>query len=322
MHKESVSVVVPVYNEAENLQLLNESINKALEKLNRAWEIVYVDDGSKDNSYSLLTLFATDKRVKVIKLNRNFGQSSAIAAGVQFSSHEIIILLDADLQNDPEDIPLLLDKIDSGYDVVSGWRKKRADPFFSRRLPSIAANWLISKLTGIYLHDYGCTLKAYRKKFISQFRLYGEMHRLIPAYLAWNGAKIIETVVQHHPRKKGKSKYGLNRIFKVVLDLLTTKFLLGYFSKPSYIFGGLGLILFSLGIVCGIIVLINKFAHGIFAYRQPLLLLSMFLGMVGIQFIAIGLLAELIVRTFYESGERKPYVLQTTLNLKTHNEGE
>ncbi|MFA5857999.1 MAG: glycosyltransferase family 2 protein [Elusimicrobiota bacterium] len=316
----AISVVVPVYNEVQSVVTLNDEIVNVLNSIKQEYEIIYIDDGSTDSSYdSLKKIAAVNHRVKVIKFTRNFGQSAALSAGVGFAKYEIVVTLDADLQNDPRDIPLLLEKLEYGYDLVSGWRKKRYDPFLTRKLPSVIANIIIRMVTGVKLHDFGCTLKAYRKKFLVNIKIYGEMHRLLPAYLSAYGAKITEVVVNHRSREYGKSKYGLTRTFKVLLDLLTTKFMLGYSSKPSYILGGWGLFLCISGCICGAVVLVNKFMYNIYAYKQPLLWLAMFLGIIGTQFIAFGLLAELVVRMYYSSENKNSYMIDTIISNNDAN---
>ncbi|MCX8124635.1 MAG: glycosyltransferase family 2 protein, partial [Spirochaetes bacterium] len=240
--KPYLSIVLPVYNEEENILPQYEHIVDAMKKTKYTYEIVFVDDGSTDNSFALLEQIAKkDKRVHVVQFRRNFGQTAAMAAGIEYSKGDIIIFMDSDLQNDANDIPLLVQKIEEGYDVVSGWRKNRQDKLLSRKIPSRIANWLIAKVTGVYLHDLGCSLKAYRGEIIRQVNLYGEMHRFIPVHASWIGASIVEVPVQHHPRKFGKSKYGIKRTFKVLLDLATVKFMGSYSTKPNYIFGGIGL---------------------------------------------------------------------------------
>ncbi len=261
-----LSIVIPVYNENENLPLLHSAIQQALCGLqNLAWEVVYVDDGSPDGSLQVLEKMAADdpQHARVVAFRRNFGQTAAIAAGIDHSQGEMMILLDADLQNDPADIPMMLEKIDQGYDVVSGWRVNRQDTFLTRVLPSSMANWLISTVTGVHLHDYGCTLKAYRREVITGFRLYGEMHRFIPAYANSVGARMIEMPVHHHPRRFGKAKYGLTRTFKVVLDLFTVKFLISYANKPIYLFGGTGIFLIILSAITLFFLLVRRVAMGI-----------------------------------------------------------
>lgn len=312
-----VSVIIPVYNEEENISRLVTELLEVLNSLNKKFEIIFIDDGSSDSSFSRLSVFAAQHPfIKLIRFTRNFGQTAALAAGISQAGGDILILSDADLQNNPQDIPNLLTKLAEGYDVVSGWRKNRQDPFFKRRLPSQIANKVISWITGVHLHDYGCTLKAYRSEFLKNIKLYGEMHRFLPAYLAWLGAKIAEIEVRHRPRQWGKSKYGLERTFKIILDLMTVKFFGSFLSKPIYPFGGLGVILMGGGIVCGVITLIEKYAFGIWAHRNPLLLLAIFLFIVGLQFIMLGLLAEILIRTYYEAKGQPPYQIKETVNIK------
>lgn len=304
-----VSIVVPVYNEVDNVPLLGEALIAALQGIE--YEILFVDDGSTDGSLDALQelVDAHPETVRVIEFRRNFGQTAAMAAGIDNSSGEIIVTLDADLQNDPADIPMLLEKIDEGYDVVSGWRIKRKDNIL-RRLPSQIANWIISKVTGVDLHDYGCTLKAYRREVLEGFHLYGEMHRFIPAYAGWVGAKIIEVPVQHHPRKYGQAKYGLERTAKVILDLFTVKFLISYSSKPIYLFGGAGLFLIAVSILDLLVLIIRRLTLGEHLIRSPLLLMSVMLFILGFQSILMGLIAELMVRTYYESQSKATYSIR------------
>ena len=308
----TVSIVIPVYDEADNLLPLHMKLVEAGAALGRPIEIVYVDDGSRDASFArLMAIAENDARMTVIRFRRNFGQTAAIAAGVTEARGQVIVLLDADLQNDPADIPALVKKIDEGYDVVSGWRRQRRDPFLSRGLPSMVANWLISRATGVPLHDYGCTLKAYRSDVVKNIALYGEMHRLIPVYAAWVGARITEVPVRHYPRAHGRSKYGgWARTFKVILDLITAMFLGGYGTKPIYLFGGVAVSLCAAGVIFGAIVLYEKYALGIFAHRNPLLLLAAFVFLLGVQSLMMGLLAELGVRTYHESQHKPVYFVR------------
>jgi glycosyltransferase involved in cell wall biosynthesis len=303
-----LSLVVPVYNEEQNLPLLFDAITKSLELLGRAWEVIFVDDGSRDKSAEALqSLHTRDPlHVRVIEFRRNFGQTAAIAAGIDHARGDVIILLDADLQNDPADIPMMLAKLDEGYDLVSGWRRKRKDNALTRNLPSQLANGLISSVTGVRLHDYGCTLKAYRRDVLEGFKLYGEMHRFIPVFAHSVGARIAEVVVNHHPRKFGKAKYGLERTLKVVLDLFTVKFLLSYSSKPIYLFGGAGLALTFLGLADLLYLFVRRF-WGIPASTSPLLLVGIMFAIMGFQSILMGLIAELLVRTYHESQSKPTY---------------
>jgi glycosyltransferase involved in cell wall biosynthesis len=308
----NVSIVIPVYNEVENIPLLGEALFEAMQGFD--FEVLFVDDGSTDESVEALEKIANDHpdRVKVIEFRRNFGQTAAMAAGIDNSSGEIIVTLDADLQNDPADIPKLLEKIDEGYDVVSGWRVDRKDNLI-RRLPSQVANWLISRVTGVSLHDYGCTLKAYRREVLEGFHLYGEMHRFIPAYAGWVGAKIFEVPVRHHARKFGQAKYGLERTAKVILDLFTVKFLISYSSKPIYLFGGTGLFLISLSFLDLLVLIIRRLTLDEHMIRSPLLLMSVMLFILGFQSILMGLIAELMVRTYYESQSKATYSIRRIL---------
>ncbi|MBN2676977.1 MAG: glycosyltransferase family 2 protein [Anaerolineaceae bacterium] len=313
-----LSVVIPVFNEAESIHLLHQTIHKALKAVKYSWEMILIDDGSQDESPQVLEDLALKdpKFVKVILLRRNFGQTTALAAGIDHASGDIIVLIDADLQNDPEDIPAMVTKIDEGYDVVSGWRFDRKDTFLFRILPSRIANGLISWVTGVHLHDYGCTLKAYRRDILSGFRLYGEMHRFIPAYAGSVGAKIIEVQVNHHPRKYGKAKYGLERITKVILDLMTVKFLSSYASKPNYLFGGIGLVLMAISAIIVLFLVINRLIAGEHIVRSPLLQMSVMLFILGGQSILLGLIAELLVRTYHESQKKATYTIRKVINLK------
>jgi glycosyltransferase involved in cell wall biosynthesis len=311
-----LSIVIPVYNEVESLPFLQQAIFTALSGLtDLVWEVVYVDDGSKDGSADKLAeLAAADpEHTRVVELRRNFGQTAAIAAGIDFAQGEVIAMLDADLQNDPADIPMLLEKIDQGYDVVSGWRVDRQDTFVTRTLPSRAANWLISTVTGVHLHDYGCTLKAYRREVLTGFRLYGEMHRFIPAYAYSVGAKITEVPVHHHARKYGKTKYGLTRTLKVILDLLTVKFLISYANKPIYLFGGAGMILITASFLLLLFLAIRKFTTHINILPSPLFQIGVMFMILGFQSILMGLIAELLVRTYHESQAKPTYTIRKVI---------
>jgi len=312
------SVVIPVFNEAENLKELYERLRSSMNLLSSDYEIIFVDDGSTDKSMEVMNHIAgQDTRVKILQLARNFGQTAALSAGIKYATGDIVILMDADLQNDPADIPRLVEKLKEGYDLVSGWRKQRKDPFFTRALPSMLANFLISSITGIKLHDFGCTLKAYRRSLLGDINLYGEMHRLIPVYAAWRGARITEVVVTHHPRVAGTSKYGLGRIFKVVLDLITAYFFSSFSTKPIHFFGGLGLLLTLGGVLSGIVVLVEKYyLPDAPAHRNPLLLLAVFLFLVGFQMVMIGLLAEILIRTYFEVQDKPTYIIRSKVNFK------
>jgi len=309
-----LSVVVPLLDEQDNLQLLYDQIKRALEGRYH-YEILFVDDGSTDGSFRVLKdLHASDPRVRVIRFRRNFGQTAALSAGFARARGDVVVAMDADLQNDPADIPMLVSKLDEGYDVVSGWRKKRYDKALTRRLPSKMANCVISKITGVRLHDFGCTLKAYRREVLAETRLYGEMHRFIPALASWSGAKVTECVVNHRPRTAGKAKYGLERTLKVVLDLITIKFLGSFSTKPIYIFGGLGVVSAWAAFMLGLVVVYQKLFSNFAMNRNPLLLLTAVLMITTVQFILMGLLAELLVRTYHESQNRPTYVIREVLD--------
>jgi glycosyltransferase involved in cell wall biosynthesis len=308
-----LSIVIPVYNEVENLPLLDQAIREAIQ--DRAYEVIFVNDGSDDGSTEALEeLVALDpEHNRVIEFRRNFGQTAAIAAGIDHAQGDVIVTLDADMQNDPADIPMLIEKIDEGYDLVSGWRVDRQDRL-SRRIPSQIANRLISWITGVRLHDYGCTLKAYRREVLEGFHLYGEMHRFIPAYAGYVGAKIIEVPVRHHARRFGKAKYGLERTLKVILDLFTVKFLTSYSNKPIYLFGGAGLVLILLSMLDLIVLVVRRLVLDEHMIRSPLLLMAVMLFTLGFQSILLGLLAELMVRTYYESQAKPTYSIRRVID--------
>jgi glycosyltransferase involved in cell wall biosynthesis len=306
-----LSIIIPVFNELETLSPLYDRLNQSLKPWKSSCEILFINDGSSDgSSEELQRLAALDQRVRVLEFVRNFGQTAAIAAGFDYARGEIIIPLDADLQNDPQDIPRIMEKLEEGYDVVNCWRQDRKDPWLTRVLPSHLANRLISWISGVRLNDYGCTLKGYRRDIVRHIRLYGEMHRFIPIFASWAGARVTEIPVHHHPRRSGKSKYGISRTIKVLLDLITVKFLGSYSTKPMYLFGGLGLLSFLGGSLLSAITLYQKFFEAVKAHRNPLLLLSIFLFTAGIQFILFGLVAELIVRTYHESQDKPIYILK------------
>ena len=315
-----VSVVVPLLDEQDNIGPLYEQINQALAD-EHSYEIIFVDDGSGDESFTVLEkLHKADAKVRVIRFRRNFGQTAALAAGFAHAHGQIIIAMDADLQNDPADIPRMIAKLDEGFDVVSGWRKKRHDHVLTRLLPSKIANWLISKITGVKLHDYGCTLKAYRSEVLAETKLYGEMHRFIPALASWSGANIAEMVVNHRPRTAGEAKYGLGRTWKVVLDLITVKFLGSFSTKPIYIFGSLGLLSAAGSILLGLTVIYQKVNFKTDMSGNPLLILTAVFIIATIQFILMGLLAELLVRTYHESQNRPTYVIKDILEATDRKE--
>lgn len=312
-----LSIVVPLYNEAENLGELYREIKASCEKLSKTYEIIFVDDGSQDQSCEILRdINKKDEKVKIIRLRKNFGQTSALSAGFDYAKGDVVISLDADLQNDPEDFHVLLEKIEEGYDIVSGWRQQRKDNFLTRRFPSLIANWLISLITGVKLHDYGCTLKAFRKNVIKNIHLYGELHRFIPAIASTMGVSIAEVEVNHRARRHGKSKYSVFRFTKVIFDLLTVKFLLSYSTRPLQIFGFFGLISGMAGFIIGLYLsyerLILKQAIG----GRPLLLLAILLMVIGIQFISLGLLAEIMVRAYHESAEKKIYFIREIIDAE------
>ncbi len=311
-----LSIVIPVYNEEKNLPLLFDALLQAMHDYKKNWEIVFVDDGSSDQSMHVLEelISSHPQRVQVVELRRNFGQTAAIAAGIDYAQGDIIVMMDADMQNDPIDIPMMLEKIDEGYDVVSGWRKDRKDTFINRTLPSRIANGLISRVTGLFLHDYGCTLKAYRRDVITGFRLYGEMHRFIPVYANRFGARIIEVPVHHHPRKFGKTKYGLERTIKVLLDLFTVKFLISYSSKPIYLFGGAGILMMSFSAIVLLYLFIRRVWFFVGVTQSPLFLISAIAALMGFQSILMGLIAELLIRTYHESQGKPIYNVKKVLN--------
>jgi len=303
-----VSVVITIYNEEDNLPELYEKLSKTLSSLKMNSEIVFVDDGSTDRSFSILAaLNKKDKRVRVVRLRRNFGKSAALKAGFNYTKGDIIITMDGDLQDDPADIPLFLAKIEEGYDMVNGWRADRKDPFVSKKLPSKFSNWLASRVTGVRMHDFGSPLKAFRPEVIKGIDLYGEMHRYLPALASWMGASIGEIKVKHYPRQHGKSKYGITRLIRGFFDLMTVKFLMSYSSKPLQLFGLPGLISFFAGVIIGIYLVLEKFLSGITLGDRPLLLLSILLIVLGVQFIMIGLLGEMTARIYYEAQEKPIY---------------
>ncbi len=314
-----LSVVIPVLNEAENLAPLYSRLIAVLTKTGKSYEIIFVDDGSTDSSFeNLRKLQKQDEDLRVIRLRRNFGQSAAFSAGFDCARGDIIVTMDADLQNDPADIPNLLKKLEDGCDVVSGWRINRTDGYLTRQLPSRIANFLISMITEVKLHDYGCSLKAYKREVAKNIKLYGEMHRFIPALASWMGITVGEIPVSHAPRRYGKSKYGIMRAVRVLLDLMTVKFLLGYSTRPIQIFGLLGGIFFSLGLFIGAYLSVLKIFFGHPLRDRPLLLLSILLVIFGVQLITMGLLGELVVRSYYESQNKPTYMVKEFLGI-THD---
>jgi len=313
--KTELSLVIPVFNEAPNLPELYGEITASCLKLNKTYEIIFIDDGSRDASYSVLqALQKSDPKVKIIRLRKNFGQTAALSAGFDYARGEVIITLDADLQNDPNDFALLLEKIDAGYDMVSGWRQKRRDKFLTRRIPSKLANWLIARITRVKLHDGGCTLKAFRRDVIKNIRLYGELHRFIPAIASNIGVSIAEVKVNHRRRLRGESKYNISRTVKVMLDLLTVKFLLSYQTRPLQIFGLFGLVSGLAGGLLGLVLSYHRLILKQGIANRPLLLLAILLIVIGIQFITLGLLAELMVRAYHESTEKSIYFIRDIID--------
>ncbi|GEO81367.1 glycosyltransferase family 2 protein [Pararhodospirillum oryzae] len=309
-----LSIVIPLYNEEDNVEPLCTALFDALADLDRPFEVIMVDDGSSDATARRLAEATTrHPALTVVTFRRNVGQTAAMMAGIDQSHGEIIIPMDGDLQNDPRDIPVLLAKMDEGFDVVSGWRKDRQDDALTRNLPSAVANWLISTVSGVHLRDYGCTLKAYRREVLSGYRLYGEMHRFVPIYARWQGARITEIPVRHHPRVAGKSKYGLNRIFKVLLDLMVVKFLTQFETKPIYVFGGLGFVLFISAFLSLGLGLWLKLFHGIDLDHTPLMLLSAMCVITGMMCMLLGLVAELLVRIYFESQGKTNYTIKEVI---------
>ncbi len=314
----SVSVVVPIYNEFENIPLLYQQLSQVLPQLGREYEILFVDDGSRDGSIEALqALAAADTRVKVVRFRRNYGQTAALQAGLQFASYDVVVTLDGDLQNDPADIGMLLAKIDEGYDLVHGWRKQRHDAFLNRRLPSLIANWIISKTTRFPIHDLGCTLKAIRREIAQDLELYGEMHRFIPILAHWRGARCIEVVTQHHPRRFGQTKYGISRTLRVVLDLITVKYMLDYSASPMKLFGMLGFGCGLLSVLSGLAVLAMKLGWGVDMTGNPLLLLAVFATLVGVQLLSLGLLGEVSARIYFGSQNKQHFTVRELLNFES-----
>ncbi len=311
MQRTELSVVVPVYNEVKNIPDLIARLSAALGSIGRAYEIILVDDGSRDGSGNELMSYAgKDSHLHIIRFKRNFGQTAALAAGIDRARGDVIITIDSDLENDPADIALLLQKMDEGFDVVSGWRRGRwAGSWLTRKLPSVTANKLISSLTGVPLHDYGCTLKAYRADIIKGVKLYGEMHRFIPAYAAWQGGEVAEVPVSHTPRRHGTSNYGFSRTFRVLLDLVVVVFMHRYMNRPMHFFGMWGLLSFALGLGAGFIAIILKIFHIRDFITTPLPVLSALLIIVGVQLVLFGIIGEMLMRTYYESQGRRPYAI-------------
>ena len=310
-----ISVVIPIFNEWENIETLYSQLKHVLDNTNKSYEIIFIDDGSTDGAFNLLKdLHQKDINVKAIKFRKNFGQTAAMSAGFDYARGEVIVTIDGDLQNDPQDIPRLLEKVDEGFDIVSGWRAERKDPFLTRRLPSYFANKLISWVTGVKLHDYGCTLKAYKREVIKNVNLYGEMHRFIPAVASWMGISEAEIKVKHRPRKHGKSKYGLSRTLKVILNIITVKFLLSFSSKPIQIFGLLGLFSLVFGGISGLVVVLMKIVMQVDMTGNPLLYLAVLFFIVGIQFMMMGLLGEILVRVYHKVQNKPTYAVKEILD--------
>ncbi len=312
-----LSIVVPVYNEEKNLPQLFDQIVAAMQLLEMDWDVTFVDDGSRDASVEVIRQLHAQApdRVRMVAFRRNYGQTSAISAGINESDGDVVILMDADLQNDPADIPLLLEELDKGFDVVSGWRKDRQDNQLTRTLPSHLANKLISSSTGVHLHDYGCTLKAYRREILESINLYGEMHRFIPIYAKEAGGKISEVVVHHHPRKYGKANYGLERTIKVILDLFTVQFLMKFSQKPIYLFGGVGLGLMGISFALFLWLAIRRIVSAVPVLGSPWFQISVMMFILGFLALLLGLIAELVMRTYYESQNKKTYAIREVIDL-------
>lgn len=309
-----ISIVIPLYNEAQNVEPLYAELSAALDAIGRSYEVVVVDDGSRDDSFvRLREVQRRDPRWRIIRFRRNFGQAAAFAAGFDAARGQVVVTSDADLQNDPQDIGRLLDKLDEGYDIVSGWRVNRKEPFLSRRLPSMVANRMISGATDVALHDYGCSLKAYRREVVGNIRLYGELHRFIPALASWLGVTVAEVPVNDRKRRFGKSKYGISRTFRVLLDLLTVRFMLAYSTRPLHVFGGVGLLAFAAGFLIGLYLTFDKLVMGQNIGSRPLLLLGVLLLLLGVQMTGMGLLAEMMTRTYHEASGKPIYAVREVL---------
>jgi glycosyltransferase involved in cell wall biosynthesis len=312
-----LSVITPIYDEEKNIPILMDQLLEVLKRLKKSFEIIAINDGSRDGSLAeLRKQAALHSELKVVDFRRNYGQTAAIMAGIDHASGDVIISIDADLQNDPHDIPGLLAKLDEGFDVVSGWRKNRQDEAFRRNFFSHVANWVISGISGVRLHDYGCTLKAYRSDVVKNVRLYGEMHRFIPIYASWMGAKVVDMPVRHYARQHGRSNYGLERIFKVILDLIVVKFLDRYMVKPIYVFGGFGILSLLFGVVSFLAMIVLKIVDNISMISTPLPLVTVMAVMTGISSILMGLLAEMLVRTYFESQQRTNYHVRERINFE------
>jgi glycosyltransferase involved in cell wall biosynthesis len=313
-----LSLFLPVLNEEDNLRPMHEKIRGALDELGKSAEVIYVDDGSTDKSLSVLReIAASDDRVRVISLRRNYGQTAAMSAGIDAAKGEILVPMDADMQNDPADIVRLLEKLDEGYDVVSGWRRNRQDKMVSRKIPSMIANKIISWIGDVPLHDYGCSLKAYRRDVLKDVKLYGEMHRFIPIYASWAGARVTEIPVDHHARTMGKSKYGISRTIKVIFDLITIKFMAEYHTKPLYVFGAFGMIAFFISLVAGVWASVLKIGYDVSFILTPLPIIAVVMLAISVQFFLMGLLAELLVRTYHESQDKATYAVRERIGFET-----
>ncbi len=315
----SVSIVVPIYNELENIPLLYDAVTGVMQQVSRPYELVLVNDGSRDGSTAALEeLAARDPQVKVIEFRKNYGQTAAMQAGIQAASMDVVVFLDGDLQNDPTDIPMMLDKIDQGFDLVHGWRKNRQDTFINRKLPSKIANWIISRTTGFPVHDLGCTLKAVRTEIAQELQLYGEMHRFIPILAAWRGARCAEVVTKHHARRFGTSKYGISRTTRVVLDLLTVKYLIQYIGSPMKLFGMIGLMCGAVSGLAGAATVWMKLSGGVDMTGNPLLLLTCLSAMLGVQFLFMGMLGELCSRIYFQVRDMPNYAVRKTHNFDSN----
>jgi glycosyltransferase involved in cell wall biosynthesis len=313
-----LSVIIPIKDESDNLAPLHERLCAALAPLGLAYELVFVDDGSTDDSFAVLSrMAAADPCVKVVQFRRNYGQTPALQAGIDWSSGDVLVTMDGDLQNDPADIPVLLQHLAEGYDAVLGQRANRQDNLLIRKVPSLMGNWLIRKVTGVPIKDMGCTLRVMRRDLAESLPLYGEMHRFIPVLAQQHGARLLQVPVRHHPRTAGQTKYTLSRTFRVVLDLITVKFLYSYLTRPMHVMGSAGLISMGLGLLTLLAAVVIKLTYGTSLVRQPLLLLSVMLEVVGVQFISMGLLGELLTRTYFESQGKSPYAVRSTLNLES-----
>lgn len=317
----NLSIIIPIKDERDNLQPLLERLQAAVEPLGLDYEMIFVDDGSTDGSADLLEKWAGgEPRLKVVRLRRNFGQTAALQAGIDHSSGDILVTLDGDLQNDPADIPMLLDRLNEGYDAVFGQRAKRQDNFVIRKLPSMAANWLIRKVTGSPIRDMGCTLRAMRRELAEELSLYGEMHRFVPVLAQHYGARLLQVPVRHHPRVAGQTKYTLTRSVRVLLDLITVKFFHSYLTRPMHVMGLAGLVAMALGALSLLVPIWNKYFDNISIIRSPMLHLSMMLELIGVQFISMGLLGEVLSRTYFESQGKKAYAVRRTVNLDRQQE--